>query len=241
MSQTAKRLSPTAQSPRNRVIAAERAFLLLKCFESPGELLTLGELARRSELYKNTILRLTTSANYMGFLRRDTAGRFYLGPEVRRLGSLVLGQTASPLEEAIRPALHRIVVSTKETASFYVIEGRKRVCLYRENPRQPARRHLEEGSSHALDLGAAGQILKAFRPRSRSKGAEEIRRVGWAVSKGARGSHLTAVAVPVFDGNNRLLGSLSVSGLAVRFTPSKIESGRRTLFKEAATLKEHFR
>src|SRR5258707_9668529 len=106
---------------RQQVAAAERALLILKCFDNPGERLSLAALAQRTELYKSTILRLSASLGFMGFIKRTAEGHYMLGPELSRLGLLALSQPRSKLEDALRPVLHRLVSATKETASFYVV------------------------------------------------------------------------------------------------------------------------
>lgn len=222
---------------RKRVQAVERALLILKCFDNPGDSLTLASLAQRSELYKSTILRLITSLDVMGFIRRTPDAGYILGPELRRLGGLALSQPRSQLEDLIRPALHRLVNVTKETASLYVLEGTHRVCLFRENSARPARHHLEEGTKHSLDRGAAGKIIHSHRAHGRDKLAKAVRQLGWAISKGERDPDLSAIAVPLLDGKGRLVGSLTVSGLTARFTPAKFERARRALLRESRMLR----
>jgi DNA-binding IclR family transcriptional regulator len=221
---------------RKRVESAERALQLLKVFATPGEHLTLAVLAQRSALHKSTILRLAASLDYMGFLRRNPDGRFYLGPEVQRLGLLSLSQTPRPLEDMVRPSLQRLVAASRETASFYVLDGQQRICLFRENSLHPRRHVLEEGMRQPLDGGASAQILKSFvaepmQPRSRA-----IQDQGWAVSHGGRDPDLVAIAVPIRDARHRVFGAMGISSSRERLTPSKLERARRLLLREAALL-----
>lgn len=231
------RTKAKAVSPRRRAQAAERALLLLKCFDDPGQSLSLAELAHRSELHKSTILRLLASLSFMGFVRRRPDGQYILGPELRRLGTLALSQPRGKLEDIIRPALHRLVNITKETASFYVVDGGFRVCRFRENSLQPARHHLEEGVRHPLDRGAAGQIIRTYMNQERETGPKAAKKIGWAISEGTRDPDLSAIAVPLLDGKGQLVGSLTVSGLAARFTPAKFEKARRALLRESKMLR----
>lgn len=227
-----------APKARPQVAAAERALLILKTFESSGERLSLAALAQRTELYKSTILRLLASLNFMGFIRRSSDGYYTLGPELRRLGSFALSQPRSELEDAIRPVLHRLVATTRETASFYVIAGDRRLCMFRENSLQAARHHLEEGTLHPLGRGAASQVLRAFRKEPREKKARNVRDRGWAISEGERDPDVSAVAVPIFDRRDQLVGALNVSGLRARLDSAKLERARRALIREAATLRQ---
>jgi DNA-binding IclR family transcriptional regulator len=216
---------------RERVEAVERAIALLQCFTEPGESLTLSALAQRSGLYKSTILRLAGSLLHTGFLDRGSDGRYQLGPEVRRLGEL--SRSKFTLEGAIRPELQHLSGVTQETASFYVPDGDERVCLYRENSPRSARHHLEEGTRHPLNSGAAGVLLTWFGDTSDHPKAVELRDTGSIVSKGGREEDLAAVAVPITNMAGELIGSLSVSGLIGRFSDERINMAR-ALLKDAA-------
>jgi hypothetical protein len=116
-------------SPRG-VEAVERAMRLLACFEAAGETLSLAQLAQRSRLYKSTILRLAASLRKSGFLQRCENGRFSLGEELRRLGELA--RVTEELERFVAPELKQLTTATAETVSFYVRQGRHRICLFRE-------------------------------------------------------------------------------------------------------------
>lgn len=231
-----KRMGFVEWSERTRVESVERALLILKCFDEEEEALSLATLAQRTELYKSTILRLSASLRYMGFLRRRSDGWFVLGPEAQRLGVLALRQPRTDLETLIRPALRRLVKATHETASFFIREGNQRICLFRENSPRPIRHHLEEGTRHPLHRGAAGQILRAYGTPSRDSGGNSAQKQGWIISRGKRDPDLAGVAVPVFNSRRQFVGALSVSGLLSRFSPAACEKAKRALLREAHQL-----
>ena len=157
-----------------------------------------------------------------------------LGPEVQRLGMLSRPQVDD--KALIRAALVRLVATTQETASFYVRDGDRRVCLLRHNSPRSARHHLEEGASHPLDRGAAGMVLQAFAGK-RGRIPAEVRRQGWAVSLGDRDPDLAAVAVPLLNAGGTMLGALTVSGLLSRFAADKIDQARAALAEQALSLR----
>jgi DNA-binding IclR family transcriptional regulator len=196
------------------VEAVERALSILRAFGEGDEALALAELARRTGLYKSTILRLAASLARQRFLARGDDGLYRLGPELWRLGALY--RRRLDLGGIVRPELRRLVEATGETASFYVRDGDERLCLYRENSPRAVRHHLEEGARLPLDRGAAGRVLLAY---SGARGAafEGIRRAGGYVSLGERDPDIGAAAVPVFDAAGGLAGALAVSGLLSRF------------------------
>src|SRR5207247_23366 len=135
----------------DKVEAVERALAVLNAFRADRPRMTLGELAAATGFYKSTILRLAASLERCGYLVREDNGGFRLGPAPWRLGSIY--RTSFDLEKGIRPELRRLVETTGETASFYIREGRSRVCLFRHNSPQSARHHLHEGAELPLNAG----------------------------------------------------------------------------------------
>ena len=201
------------------VAAVERALGLLICFEAAAESLTLAQLAQRSGLYKSTILRLATSLQRAGFLKRSETGRFSLGSELSRLGQLA--RATKKLESILRPELQRLTNATEETVSFYVRQGKNRICLFREVSPQSVRHYLLEGGRHTLFLGATGRIFKAYGTSTPDREDAQILRRGWVASIGERKPELAAVAVPLLSAKGELLGVLNISVLLPRFTKMK--------------------
>jgi DNA-binding IclR family transcriptional regulator len=230
---------PPNNDPRNPpaartgVDAVDRALALLAAFGEDDDALALAELARRSGMYKSTVLRLIASLARARMIERGADGAYRLGAEIARLGALYRRRADPPA--LIRPALAALVEATGETASFYVRDGRMRVCLYRHNSPKPVRHHLEEGVRLPLERGAAGRILLAFGGTLGSV-YDRIRRVRAYVSLGERDPEVGAAAVPVFDASGRLRGALSVSALLTRFDRKAQRCSLAALAREANEL-----
>ena len=218
----------------NKVEAVERALAILDAFEEREDALSLAALAEKTGLYKSTILRLAGSLERFGYLRRDAGGLFRLGPSLWRLGSLY--RRGFDLGEHIRPELRQLVEATQETASFYVLDGDARVCLYRLNSPRAVRHHLDEGARQPLDRGAAGRVLDSFN-RGAGDQAESIRAKGFYVSLGERDPEIGAAAVPAFDAAGRLRGALAVSALLTRFDRGAQERAVAALLASASRLR----
>lgn len=219
--------------PANRVEAVERALSLLEAFGSGRSSLTLAELAEETGLYKSTILRLAASLIRFGYLRRGEDGRYRLGPALWRLGSLY--RRGYELGERIRPILRRLVEASGETASFYVIDADERLCLYRENSKDPMRHHLEEGARLSLKHGAAGHVLSAY-ALGDARAKARLRPGGGCVSVGERNPHVVALSVPVFDATGHLLGALSLSGPKARIKAEDHEALLSLLERERGNI-----
>ena len=83
----------------NGVAAVERAVSLLEAFTERDTSLSLGELARRSELDKATVLRIARSLAKSSMLVRNEDASWRLGPKLVRLGALY--------QSTFRPAASR--------------------------------------------------------------------------------------------------------------------------------------
>jgi DNA-binding IclR family transcriptional regulator len=238
LAQEIRDMTPAGQTTRrpNRVFAVDRALLLLRCFEANGETRSLASLARQTRLSKSTILRISGSLCDGGFLQRNDAGLFGLGPELRRLGSL--DGLADDLGGLVRTALRSVVATTHESASFYVREGQFRICLFCDNSPRLIRNHPVEGDQLSLDVGAAGQILRAYSKYAKEPRLAAIRRRGWAVSEGDWHPDLAAISVPVLNKQEELLGALTASARLSRFTGEQREQIKETLMAEVRALSE---
>ena len=217
----------------HRVEAVERALSIVDAFSDGSARLPLAELARRTGLYRSTILRLAGSLERFGYLTRDDDGNFRLGPTLWRLGTLYQG--SFQLADYVRPTLGHLVDEVGETAAFYVRESDRRICLYRQHAARLIRAHVEEGAELPLDRGASARILTAYTDGD-SEFYERIRDEGYYVSVGERDPETTAIAAPVFRAGGAFVGALGVTGSRPRLTQAKLDSIREVLLAAAARL-----
>ncbi|MCF7532301.1 IclR family transcriptional regulator [Pseudomonas petrae] len=226
-----KNPSDPGSSAEGGVAAVDRAFAILAAFDSEHDSLTLAEISRRTGLYKSTILRLITSLEKSGFLRRSSDGRYSVGPEPLRLSQLY--QTSFRLRDVIHPLLESITEESGETSSFYVLENGSRVVLFRVEPKRAVRVSVLEGARFPLHAGASGKILRAF-SGVLDPALTEVRERHWACSFGERDPETTAVSVPVFSMGFELKGALTLSGPSERLLKEHIEHAATILLRNAA-------
>ncbi len=200
---------PHPMAAEGGVAAVERALSILEAFAEADDMLTLAELAKRTGLYKSTILRLSKSLEGHGYLLRTADGNYRLGAKLFYLGSLY--QRHFRTADVVVPILRDVVQQVHEGASFYVRDRDKRVCLHRVDASRAVRDSIREGDPLPLKVGAAGHVLCAF---SNERGAryDEVRKKMYAASFGERDPETAAVACPVFGSQQKLIGALSISG-----------------------------
>jgi DNA-binding IclR family transcriptional regulator len=189
------------------VAAVDRAISLLTVFTTEEPNLNLTEIAERTQLYKSTVLRLLASLECAGLTQRMKDGRYALGPAIAKLHSVYASSFS--MEQAVVPALQRLVDITRESAAFYVRQGEQRLCLYRVDSPRPVRDHQKAGDILPLDRGAGGRVISAY---SGAKGPiySRIRKHQSIILVGDRLRELAAIGAPVFGAHAEFVGALTL-------------------------------
>lgn len=219
----------------NHVAAVERALSLLAAFTDQDDALALAELARRTGLYKSTVLRLAATLEKAGYLRRLDTGQFRLGPMLLKLGHRY--QRTFKLEEYVMPVLKRVAEKSGESASLYVREGDKRICLFRVNsPSHRVLHYVTPGTQLPLETGAAGKVVLAY-SEPHEQAYAHVREEILVVSAVDRKSDTAAIACPIFGGGG-FVGAMSLAGPRTRFTEGAVRMMSRDLLEAAVGLSE---
>ena len=201
------------------VASAERVLAVLTAFRRGDDALELTELARRTSLVKSTIMRLCISLEKFDLIERLDDGRYRLGVEAARIGSVY--QQSFAMEERIMPVLERLAGESLETASFYIRRGNQRLCLFRVDSPLPLRMNVRPGDMRPMDRSAIAQVLSTFSVRPQSRQAEIDVPI---YSPGATDPHVASLAMPVFGSEGRLIGALALSGPSSRLTVREVET-----------------
>ena len=200
-------------------------------------MLTLADIAKRTGLYKSTVLRIARSLEKFGYLLRTEDGTYHLASKVFYLGSIY--QRHFRTASIVPPVLRALVDDLREGASFYVRDGDQRICLHRVDSVRSVQHSVHEGARLPLKLGAASHVIRAFEGASGER-YDQVRRAFYATSFGERDPEVSAVACPVFSINQRFIGALAVSGPRYRFDDEHVPAIVKSLFRRAAELTAAF-
>jgi DNA-binding IclR family transcriptional regulator len=200
-------MNPADPSPKKRHEAVERILSILNAFTDGNPRLSLTDIAERTGLYKSTVHRNVQSLLQFSYLVRGGDGQFRLGPAAMRLGRTY--QRTFDSGDCLPTVLRHLAADTQETASFFIREGNRRLCLYRYNSPRPVSHTIHEGAFLPLDRGVTGRVFLAF------SGAEgdlynDIRRKGYEAAIGERIPECFSINTPVFDRDRELVGVLAV-------------------------------
>ena len=196
------------------VSTVDRALSILCAFGANDQSLSLAELSRRTGLYKSTILRHLQSLERRSFMIRATNGNYRLGPMLLQLGNAYL--KGFNLEGVLLPLLESLALETEESASFFVVEGGSRRCLYRVDSKQQVRHAVEVGVPLDLRVGASGKVFQTFSDQS-GKAINVLVKQLPCVAAGSAPLDISSISCPVFGADYRLLGAISVAGPEFRF------------------------
>lgn len=223
---------PESDPKPGGVAAVERAFAILNAFQPGDASLPLNELARRTGMYKSTILRLITTLVQEHCIVRLDDGSYQLGSMLLHWGGLY--QAALRLDDHVPPILRRLAQETGEGASFFTREGSLRVCLFRVDSSRSVRDHVHTGDLLPLDKGAAGRVLAGF-DRALVDPAQ-FPSQPLIATVGEREPDIAAIAAPVFGPQGSLRGALAISGPAMRFSIDLVPGMSQALLKAASEL-----
>jgi len=205
--------------------------ILLALREREGA--TLQELDDHLELPKSTIHRHLATLQDSGFIREE-GGEYDIGFRFLELGEYTRNRkgayqlAAEPVED--------LAEETGERAQFVVEEHGEGVYLYIETGQHAVRTGLAIGHRIHLHSTAAGKVILSYLPDDRveeilddrglppltdstiTKRGElydqlsEVRKRGYAFNREENIDGLRAVAGPVTDEDDELVGVLSISG-----------------------------
>lgn len=221
---------PPPTAPPSGVL--ERALLVLDSFSKAEPRLHLRELAARTGLDKATLLRQLGTLQRAGWTQRFDDGRWAPGPAALKLAGVYLATFG--LADRLQPVLARVMQATGETVAFYIRSGDERVCLLRDNAQRGVAHHVEVGNRIPLAAGgSSAHVLQAWGGDD-SPHAAAVRAKGHWITRNERLPDLASVAVPVFEGDGRLLGALVVIGPSARLTRATLQQAAAVTARELA-------
>jgi DNA-binding IclR family transcriptional regulator len=216
-------------APADGVAAVDRAIAIVLALEAAARPLTLAELAKGTNLYKSTLLRLMASLERSALVVRTSEQKYRLGPLAFRLGRAF--DATYHVKDAVLPVLEWLVEQGTESASFHVWhDSDTRLCLFRIDSNHATLDRVRAGALLPMSVGAPGKVLLAYHNRRPSSAAPAPL---IQVSFGERDPLCGAIACPVFGADGEMVGALSLSGPLERFSKSSVKKMSEPLAKAA--------
>ena len=196
--------------------AIQKCLQILSIFTLDKAQFSIKEICEQLNFNLSTTYRILTTLEEYGYVSRLKNKEYVVGTQALYLSAIY---TQSNHLEQIRPIVDRIRDMSGETASFFVEEEDKRICLYRAHSRDEIRHNIEQGSRLELNQGASGRIILAYGKRKNDKQGfyKDIRDKGYYLSINEHNAALFALAVPVVSNSDKFVGAIVVSGPISRF------------------------
>ena len=212
----------------------ERALKMFNCFTKEKLSLSLMDIARETDLPPSTASRILATMENYGYLYRDEeTQRYYLGPSIARLGNLCY--THMDFRRISVPYMIELRELFNESVGLYVASKGFRVCIERIESTHPLKRILNIGDRMPLSRGASGRLLLAYQsqsvieeqlaldPYTTVERLEEIRQLGYSMSRSEYEEGVCSVAAPIFDTHHKMVAALNISGPTVRISIAHME------------------
>jgi DNA-binding IclR family transcriptional regulator len=207
--------------------------------------LSLAEITTKSGLTKNKAFRILATLEECQLVQRMESGTY--GLHVRFLEFGLHVSRRLNVVEVSAPVLEWLVKETNDSVFVSIVDGSEALCVASRESKQRIRMAAEVGRRLPLYAGATPTVLFAFMPEEKQQAIldqisleplteqtitdrraliqhlEQIRRQGYVVTpedltEGARG-----VAAPIRDVSGQVVASISVAGVASRFTEERIK------------------
>ncbi|RCW68615.1 IclR family transcriptional regulator [Pseudorhodoferax soli] len=159
------KLAVQAAAPQS----VDRIFSILDALASAEAGMGLAQLARSLDAPKSSLMSLLVGMAEGGYLRRDEAGVYRLGPRMFSLATRVVGHLR--LGELARPTLRWLSEQTGETALLGALTPDRQKVVYLEKVESESalRYTIPIGEQRDLYSTAIGKLLLAYMPASQQE------------------------------------------------------------------------
>ena len=224
--------------------SAERTLALLALLADAGRPMSLAQLAEGLSLPKATVHRLCTLLLQGGYIAKDLGEReFVVGRALLKLSFDTLNH--GTLRGSRHEVLSRLVEQVNETCNFTTLDGASVLYLDRVEAPWPWRLKLEIGTHVPLHCTASGKLFLALMPEDQREAllaslslqkmtertlttakalrarCEQIAEAGYSLDEGEFIDGLTAIAVPVRDGEGVVRAALATHAPVSRLPKAK--------------------
>ena len=236
----------------------ERVINILNYLASSGKPCGVTEIGKRLKLDKSSVSRVLSTLEKLKWAVKLPDSTYSLGDRPIEFGLSILSRV--DLRKVSQPYLIEMNNTTHETCGLSIRIGIEDIYLDQVESTFPIRHVLPLGTRGPLWSGATGKAMLAYMDKGEvdeiienlrksgevilasgktldvSELLEEIadvRKLGFAVTSGERSTAATAVASPIIDYNNKVIGCIGITGPLPRLS-EEIARGFGPPVKQAA-------
>ncbi|MCM3756336.1 IclR family transcriptional regulator [Sporosarcina aquimarina] len=226
-------------------MSAEKTLEILEQFDFENRAFTVPELAERLKQPQSSVYRHMRLLKEKGYIVEYSPGVYCLGYIFLKLAKIIKMDIDLPVIS--QEAMRELTKVTGETSILLVPSNMQAVCLSSVPSGHPVKVSSEQGNIVPLYGGASSKALLAFmgdstvdelyervpiqahtdntiiQAKKMKEHLEAIRQVGFAYSDSEIDEGVVSIGLPIFDSDDKLLGSLSVAGPRDRMSKKPAE------------------
>jgi IclR family transcriptional regulator, pca regulon regulatory protein len=215
--------------------ALARGLDVIQAFEPRQPVLSLAEIASRTQLARPTARRILVTLIELGYVRSRDGG-FTLTPKVLDLGTTFVQSLG--LWEIARPHMEQLVSRTNESTSIAQLDGSDIVYVARAAVPKIVGLAVSIGTRFPALQTSLGKVMLAaltptdlevtlatpsrsgvtprWHPTDAERDAElrDVRAKGWALTDEALALGIRSIAAPLRDGTGRVVAAVNVNANA---------------------------
>jgi len=226
---------------------AERVIDIMDTLASADGPVGVSEISRQLEIGKNNVFRILSALEEKGWVWQDIETKKYsLTGAMARVALKALSQL--DIQQVSLPYLHELQQASGETSALSIREDMERTFIHCIPSNYQVRHVVTVGARRQLWYGSGGKAILAFMTddeiefvlnQFRDSGVSQlasgqaitvetlreeltqIKKQGFAVAAQERNPDACGVSAPIFNHNQEVVGSISVSGPISRFNREK--------------------
>jgi IclR family KDG regulon transcriptional repressor len=223
---------------QNKNITVVKSMDVLNLFLHHPEL-TLNEMVVLLGVPKTSVHRMVGSFETMGFLQKNSEGKYLLGLQFLQFGQLVADRL--DIRKIALPIMKTLRDEAKEAVNLIIKDGNDAIYIEKLDTPHPVRLYTKVGRRAPLYAGACSRIILAFLEKEEQEHylqeteldaigigtitdkdrmqqvLAEARESGYTISYSELENDTVSIAAPIFDHAGSLAAGLSIAGPDSRF------------------------
>jgi len=223
---------------QNKNITVVKSLDVLNLFIQHTKL-TFNEIVDLLGAPKTSVHRMVGSLETMGFLQKDSEGRYLLGLRFLQFGQLVAERL--DIREIAFPIMKELRDEVKEAVHLIIKDGNEAIYIEKLDTPHPVRLYTQVGRRAPLYAGACSRIILSYLDKEEQErylietelaaigtgtitdkellrqSLAEAREAGYTISYSELENETVAIAAPIFDHTGSLAAGLSIAGPESRF------------------------
>lgn len=219
----------------SHVQSVERAIIIIETLAEARQEMSLTEISNKVGWPKSTVHGLVSTLREYHYVDQSSiTGKYRLGIHLFELGNIV--SRSWDISSIAKPHMQRVSQVLGETVQLAVEDNGEVLYIDKIDSSRTLRIVSEIGVRLPMHCSGLGKVLLAYRSRSEvhkiiagrgmtpmtlrtittmdalEKELQKIRKNGYAMDDQEIMDGLRCIAVPIYDGNNKVLYAISVSG-----------------------------